>query len=282
MLAGGLRRVRRGDRGHQLLREVVGDLLPGERAPQLRLLRIRALPIPDDLPPTPNFPGSRERVSIDTELLLLGISMLVGDVIALNGRCGGDRVHHVYPPPDYAAMQSSDDVTMRRTSSGARLAMHTEAALHSETPEALAILCLRAGASRPPTGFSNLRQIWDHLDASDRSLLREPGFCFSGRHRDGSPFLTDIKPIVTSYRNGLRFHYVDTLIGSSPRHEEALRRLREGIERTTVEVTLAPGDLVLIDNLQVVHGGVPLCPQYDGSDRWLLRCLIRKPAEPYA
>ena len=237
--------------------------------------RFRGLPVPRDIPPTPNVPYFQVRAPLGTEPLLLGISMLVGDAVAFKDWRGGDRVHNIYP--------LSEDATTQKASNVVRLAMHTETAFHPEAPEALAILCLRDGISQPPvTGFCDLHPLWDDLEAGDRSLLRESGFCFSGRHRDGSPFLSEPMPIVTSYRKGLRFHYVDSLLGSSPRHEGALRRLREGIEQTTVEVTLAPGDLVLIDNLHMVHGRTAVSPRYDGRDRWLQRCLIRKSAGPYA
>lgn len=237
--------------------------------------RLRGLPIPGNLAPTPNTSPPGAPIPTGTEALVLGAGALIGRVLALKQWCGGDRVHNVYPPPADAMAPLPDDVTTRRGSEGAHLAMHTEGALNPQVPEALIFLCLRSGALRPPTGFCDLRVGWENLDAAERSALREPSFGFSGRHRDGSSFITDPRPIATPYNGGLRFHYVDSLAGLDDRHERVMRRLRDAIAQTTVEITLSPGDLLFVDNTHMVHGGMPIVPRYDGTDRWLQRCLIR-------
>ncbi len=231
------------------------------------VVRMRGLPIPRSLPPTPRIPSYHVQAPAGTEPLLLGIGALVGEVIAFKDWRGGARVHNVYPLLEDADTQKASNVV--------RLAMHTEAAFHAEVPDALVLLCLRDGAAQPPpTAFCDLHLVWDGLDSGDRMALEDSAFCFSGRHRDGSTFFSDPRPIVTADRSHMRFQYVDSLLGSSPRHQQVLGRLRQGIERHTVELKLSAGDLVLIDNLHMLHGRMPFQPRYDGTDRWLQRCLL--------
>jgi alpha-ketoglutarate-dependent taurine dioxygenase len=41
-----------------------------------------------------------------------------------------------------------------------------------------------------------------------------------------------------------------------------------------MDIALGSGDLLIIDNLQAVHGRRPFKARYDGSDRWLRRINI--------
>ena len=231
--------------------------------------RVRGLPIPSDLPSTPGVPYSEIRIPTGTEALLLGVSLFVGDIIAFKAWRGGDRVHNIYPLPQ--------DAETQKASGSVRLAMHTEAAFRPGAPDALALLCLRDGSHPPSTGFCDLLPIWDRLDARTRALLAEPAFGMPGG-RDGAIPAEDLRPVVTTNAAGVQFQYDTSASGATPGHQEALRRLRGGIEETASEITLRPGDLVLIDNTHMVHGRTPFAPSYQGGDRWLQRCLIRSRA----
>jgi L-asparagine oxygenase len=238
----------------------------GDKIGSAGILIVHGLPIPPDLTHTPSVPYSEIRALTGTECLLLGIGMLVGEVIGLKAWRGGDRVHNVYPlPADAETMKASGSV---------RLAMHSELAFRPGAPDALALLCLRAGTLPPSTAFCDLRPLWDRLDAIRQSHLMEPAFGFP-RGPVGSTVLMEPKPIATLREGGLRFQYDNGLRGATPKHEEALRFLRDGIEETAAETTLAAGDFVLIDNLHMVHSRTRFSPRYDGNDRWLQRCLMR-------
>ena len=234
------------------------------------VLIVHGLPIPPDLTPTPAVPYSEIGEATGTECLLLGICMVVGEVIGLKAWRGGHRVHNVYPlPADAETMKASGSV---------RMAMHSELAFRPGAPDALALLCLRAGILPPSTAFCDLRPLWDRLDAIRQSHLMEPAFGFPPGGA-GSAVLMEPKPIVTSRERGIRFQYDNGLRGASPKHEEALRFLRDGIEETAAQTILAPGDLVVIDNLHMVHGRTQFSPRYEGNDRWLQRCLMRSATE---
>lgn len=45
----------------------------------------------------------------------------------------------------------------------------------------------------------------------------------------------------------------------------------------SVAVSLAPGEVLVVDNDLAVHGRVPFRARYDGSDRWLKRASVRVP-----
>jgi L-asparagine oxygenase len=241
----------------------------GNKVGSAGVLLVHGLPIPPDLTPTPAVPYSEIGTATGTECLLLGIGMLVGEVIGLKAWRGGHRVHNVYP-------LRADAETMKASGS-VRMAMHSELAFRPGAPDALALLCLRAGTLPPSTAFCDLRPLWDRLDAITQSHLMEPAFGFP-RGIAGSAVLVEPKPIVTSREGGLRFQYDNGLGGATPKHEEALWFFRDGIEETAAQTTLAPGDLVVIDNLHMVHGRTRFSPRYEGDDRWLQRCLMRSAA----
>ena len=238
----------------------------GDNVGSAGVLIVHGLPIPTDLRATPTEPYSEIGEATGTECLLLGIGMLVGKVIGLKAWRGGHRVHNVYPlPADAETMKASGSV---------RMAMHSELAFRLGAPDALALLCLRGGTLPPSTAFCDLRPLWNRFDAITQSHLMEPAFGFP-RGSAGSAALTERKPIVASREGGLRFQYDNGVRGATPKHEEALRVLREGIAETAAQTTLGPGDLVVIDNLHMVHGRTQFSPRYEGNDRWLQRCLMR-------
>lgn len=252
----------------------------GDRLGAAGVLRLRGLPIPACLPPTPDSPGAGLRARSGAEALLLGLATLVGSVISSAERRGGHRVHNVYPIPE--------DADTQKSSSAVRLKMHTEATFAPDCPEALAILYLRNGGDRAAaTAFCDLRRVWDGLSADEQALLGQPAFFTAGRDRN--EIHSDAVAVACPFRDasatgkGRRFQYIPALRGATADHEEVLRRFSAGIEVTTTKVTMAPGDLILIDNTHVVHGRDRFVPRFDGTDRWLQRCLLRqRDADPAA
>jgi L-asparagine oxygenase len=231
------------------------------------VLRLRGLPLPESLPPTPSVPYARDFAPLGTEPVMLAIAMLVGQAVSRPQMRNGARVHNIYPLPGDEATQ--------KASNAVRLEAHTEMAFQDNPPDALAILCLRTTDSPPATGFADLAAVWRALDANQRSLLCDPAFAFRYTGSDGTDAFTSPQPIAVAKPNGMRFQYDHGVHGTTAAHETALRSLRAGLQATAVELTLTPGDLTLIDNRHVVHGRSPMDPGYDGADRWLQRCLLR-------
>ena len=255
------------------LRSLAADF--GDRLGAAGVLRLRGLPLPVSLPSTPDLPDAGLRARSGAEALLLGLATLAGSVISFAGWRDGHRVHNVFPLPE--------DVGTQKASNAVRLEMHTEAAFAPGCPEALAILYLRNGGDgAPATAFCDLHGVWDGLSADEQALLAGQAFFTAGRDQNGNEVRSDAVAVAYPFGdasaagNGRRFQYIPALRGATADHEEALRRLSAGIEATTTEVTMVPGDLVFIDNTHVVHGRTRFAPCFDGTDRWLQRCLLRQ------
>jgi len=50
---------------------------------------------------------------------------------------------------------------------------------------------------------------------------------------------------------------------------DALESVFKAVDHGLQDVPLAPGEIMIIDNLRSVHGRRPFTARYDGSDRWL-------------
>jgi L-asparagine oxygenase len=240
----------------------------GECPDSAGVLHLRGLTVPDELPLTPNLSSGEASGVIGTEPVLLGIGLLVGKPISYPHLRRGERVHNVYP--------IADDAMTQKSSGSVLLDFHTEVAFRPNPPDALALFCLRAGFAPPPTLFSDLREVWEDLDANAQALLREPAFGLPGAGPDRMAKGIARQPVCVSCGDELRFQYDAGVRGTSPRHEAALASLRAGLKRAAAEFRLLAGDLVLIDNRRVVHGRASYSPGYEGGDRWLQRCLIRR------
>ena len=53
--------------------------------------------------------------------------------------------------------------------------------------------------------------------------------------------------------------------------ESALEEVIGAFDGSMREVVLAPGEMLIIDNMRAVHGRAPFAARYDGTDRWLRR-----------
>ena len=181
----------------------------GDHLGSAGIVRVRGLPVNRDLPLTPGISYSEIRLPTGTEPLVLGVAMLAGKPVAMKSWRGGDRIHNVYPlPADAETMKASGSV---------RLAMHTEAAFRVGAPDALVLLCLRAGSQPPCTGFCDLLPVWDQLATSERSLLSENAFAFPG----AGGVLRDFKPVATTHQGQVRFQYDINMRAATPAHDRS-------------------------------------------------------------
>ncbi|MEV8516953.1 guanitoxin biosynthesis L-enduracididine beta-hydroxylase GntD [Dactylosporangium sp. NPDC051484] len=61
-----------------------------------------------------------------------------------------------------------------------------------------------------------------------------------------------------------------------PQAQEALAALSAQLDRCLTEISLAPGQVLFVDNYRAVHGRNPFRPRYDGRDRWLKRLNVAR------
>lgn len=222
---------------------------------------VQGLPVPKELPPTPTV--ASDGVATGREAVLVAVGLLVGEPLSFFVRAPGcNQVQNLYPRgggPDHAAAL-------------APLELHTELAFDPKAPDALALLCLRAGTTPVPNRLSDLASAAGGLTDADRRLLPQAHF---GLPAPGGTAPAAPRPLVTPWKDTWRYCYTETVVARGVRHVGALRHLGQSLRAHAVEVVLRPGDLLLVDNLHMAHGRAAQQPLYDGSDRWLQRVLVR-------
>jgi alpha-ketoglutarate-dependent taurine dioxygenase len=63
--------------------------------------------------------------------------------------------------------------------------------------------------------------------------------------------------------------------GKTASADDALRSLNALVAKHTKEIVLKTGDVLVMNNHRVIHGRKPFQPRYDGTDRWLMRLLVK-------
>jgi L-asparagine oxygenase len=150
------------------------------------------------------------------------------------------------------------------------LELHTEDAAHPARADYLGLLCLR-NDDKIPTVYSSLRQA--RLDPAAIQVLLQPRFTMQTEPAH-APTLGEVQqvPVLFGHPDRPYIAYDGLyLSGRDPEATEALAHLTASLEASAIDVLLAPGDVVWIDNFTAVHGRRPFPARYDGRDRWLLR-----------
>ena len=238
---------------------------------------VRGLPV-GRVSATPSRPGTavgKDRVS---ELILLTAARLLGQPVGYRPEHGGEVVQDIVPTLDGAKRQVS-------TSSDVELAFHTETAFHRHKPRYLLLLCLKGD----PAGATTLCSVHDLLagvSERTRTMLREPRFrigvdeSFTGTR---SAHLSAPLPIVTGTEAAPSLTYdADLMVGIDLEAERALVDVAAAVAAHRRSVILTSGDLLVVDNLQAVHGRSPFPARFDGTDRWLQRTFVVPDLAPSA
>lgn len=239
----------------------------GHRIGDAGALLVSGLPVPRHLPPTPGRPYTDIRRPVGTEPLIRWVAETLGVLCSFTDWHGGDQVQNLYPLRNLAEGQSAGNSVL--------LEMHTETAFRPDTPDALVLLCLREDPEAL-TFVCDLDDVCARLSPEDVAALRDHAFWFRRDDGSGTPPL----PVLGRWKGRRRFHYADALCAGDGRHGEALEALRTAIHDTMYRVSLRSGDLLILDNTHMVHGRSPYRPRFDGTDRWLQRCLVHaRPTE---
>jgi hypothetical protein len=161
---------------------------------------------------------------------------------------------------------------------------HTDFCNAEFPPDVICLLCLRpdplgGGASL----LARMEGIKDVLDPADVDALSRPVFRdgavinLSGVGRDANPFAV----ISTAAEERFRYRFVGHLLESAPEPEPraAVRALVEALSMRTVRISLAAGDLLLVNQHIAVHGRAALGADQEripvASRRKLLLSFLR-------
>jgi hypothetical protein len=244
-------------------------------------LLIRGCPIDDPLADTPATWRAQDReLTPEFDSWLIFVAAQFGEPFSWAHIQHGALIGHVLPMYGREYEQTGH-------SSRVRLDLHVEDAFDDARCQYLVLGCLRNDDVR--TTLASVDDV--AFSESDVAVLSAPGFLFepdgeylrnqrmSGEHvappqaapvlfgDPRSPYLRIDAPYMT-------------VIDDEPRARDALDRLLVRLESAKVQVTLQPGDILVIDNWRVAHGREAFTPRYDGKDRWLRRTMVNPSLRP--
>jgi L-asparagine oxygenase len=272
-----------------LPREIVEHVLrlrADPRAPGALL--ITGMPIDPDLPPTPTtpVPATFSPGPVSRCAILLA-AILLGEPVAYAAEKDGALVQNVFPTPEESEQPSNE-------SSAVGLEFHTELTFSRAepaqcfdvaAPDFVLLLALRSPPERAATtSVIEARELCGLLNPEDVDALRQPWFQLRAPHsftRDGdgsrpwSPSLALVRG--PEEHPSLVFDISCGVRAGTPRAQEALEALRGACADPAIHhaVTLADGDLLVIDNHKCAHARSAYDARFDGRDRWLQRSYVR-------
>ena len=224
-----------------------------------------------EIPPTPAQPIFSAEQSVPTAYkTLLSTVREFGHAVSYAQEQSGNLVQNILPVHKTEYRQIS-------TSSKTELELHTETAFHPHKPDYVFLLCLRGDESAFTT-FANSDDFLSELDDETLETLQLPLYntrIDESFRAGGLPDLEIKMPILKRNAAGDFDCTYDRnfMTASSAEGEKALQLLYEAISSNLRKVSLRSGDILIIHNASTVHGRLPFQPRYDGTDRWVLRCL---------
>ncbi|MGW4966243.1 TauD/TfdA family dioxygenase [Nonomuraea sp. NPDC004186] len=235
------------------------------------MVLLRNLPIADEaLPPTPNMPGSVQRVATVPASVLALVSFQLGELFAFRAEKSGAMIQDVVPVPGMEHYQGN--------AGSAALTMHVENAFHVNRPDYVALLCLRNDHDDlAELEVACTRRALRGLSEQARAVVSEPRYVTSAPASFGEAGGTaQPHALLTGSPEDpdIRVDYTSTqpLDGGAA---EAMAELGRALRQSSRSVVMRPGDLVIVDNRLALHGRSVFRPRYDGRDRWLQRAFIQ-------
>lgn len=224
-----------------------------------------------EIPPTPLVPPQNETSVLRASELLLKFGYLYGHPVAYKQEQNGRLIQHILPNPktEFAQISSSSKTILK---------MHTETAFHPHKPDVLILMCLR-GDKNAPTTYAIFDEILGKMDVGLMYELMRPQFYIQpdlSFRKNKEKYNEWLVPIIDCRHKKFRFCFDEDLMrGKTQVACNALEYLKNLVSDNMREIVLDAGDVLVIDNHQVVHGRKPFQPRYDGSDRWLMRLMVK-------
>lgn len=168
------------------------------------------------------------------------------------------------------------------SSKGAELSLpfHSDSAANDHRPDYLVLWGIRTASGDPvPTGYAEVGAALRLLDDRTIQTLREERFrLLAPTIADLGPDDIDLSPPVSlvtgpAQAPEIRVHTSRTEC-LDPQAEAALDALTAALDRVCVDVDLAPGRLLIINNRRGVHRRHGFIPNYGPNERWLLRSYL--------
>jgi L-asparagine oxygenase len=202
---------------------------------------------------------------------------LFGDQFGFLPELAGHMVQDIIPVAGFEDTQQS-------ISSRAPLELHCETVFTESRADFIGLMCVRQDPEKVAgTLLTSNAMYLPLLDPETIEILHQPRFATTV---DGS-FLRGGKiddPILVGpirildgdrARPRIRCDFAETR-GLDDEAQDAVDALYQAAFKSTIEVRLAAGDMILIDNHDTFHGRTRFKAHGDGTDRWLLRTFLTR------
>jgi L-asparagine oxygenase len=237
-------------------------------------LLIKTIPIDENLDKTP--PGNTFKIGEKTSLAKIQSLLMsfMGEMISYEAEGYGRLFQDVVPIKSMENAQTS-------LGSNKELEIHTEQAFSNLRPDILSLACLRSNPDAT-TYILPVRKIIDCLKEEEIKMLREPlwktGVDLSFKLY-GKEFLKgDVRGPMAILRGKKEDPYLifdqDLMTGITEGSQEIVKQLIDIYYKNRISHVLEPGEIVFIDNNRALHGRSSFIPNYDGYDRFLIRCFL--------
>ena len=236
------------------------------------VLVVRGL-LPDtvDFGPTPAHwsLGAQKKDSYETEMCLIGATTLLGDAFAFWTEHEGNMIQNIVP-------QQADPFAQTTYGSATFLEWHVEHAFAEARCDYVALLCVR-GDTTAATTFTAARNL--DLDQEHRQVLFQPRYMV-GPDDEQECRGVECGPVaVLTGALDDPFVRLDPLFmrpvdPGDTAAAEALAHIAARVPEAAKQCVLSTGDLLIIDNLRVIHGRTAYKPRFDGRDRWLQKAFV--------
>lgn len=231
---------------------------------------ISGLPLDPHLPATPTCAQSAEVAGPDEDILHLLCASQLGEVFGWAGQKTGRIVHDVCP---------SSRANARRPE------LHTEDVFSPVRADYVSLFCLR-NPDAVPTMVSRVDALLGERTLAEGLAQKRFRFYANDAHLpvpDLDSTFRDrpwsVGPVLFGppWRRYLRFDR-GLMSAADPGDVEAERLIERAEAQLTASIEpiiLSPGDMVFLDNDQVVHGRTSFAPRADGRAGWLKRINVR-------
>lgn len=226
-----------------------------------------------DVPRTPATPFTDEPTPV-ADGVLIEEAVKLGQPFGYIQEQEGRLIQNIVPVYKLESQQIS-------SSSKVELEMHTETAFHPYMPRYVLLFCMR-GDITAETTYAVIDEILERLPASVISTLKTDMFytTIDDSFRMKSEPNAYIRKQIISEDEKTLVYDSSAMRPLSDDAAIALSAMSKAVQDSKRSIVLDAGDLLIIDNHKTVHGRKPFQPRYDGTDRWLKRCLVLDQVPP--
>jgi L-asparagine oxygenase len=160
------------------------------------------------------------------------------------------------------------------------LEIHTEQAFSKLRPDILSLACLR-GDLNANTFILPVQHVIRNISEQELALLCKPlwktgidsSFLLHGAQFLEGELRGPLAIIQGTLNDPLLVFDQDLMVGLTEEASTMIKKIVDIYYKYRVLHNLQPGEIIFIDNRRAVHGRSSFQPNYDGYDRFLVRCF---------